>query len=379
MQPTVRCPRCLIHVAALIVAMTIAILHDWLNQLGGAEDVLTALHDLFPAAPVYTSIYDRQRMPVAWRMWDIRSSWMDRLPAIHRRHQPYMPVFALTCAATQIPAEYDLVLSNKSAFCIGARTAGRHICYCLTPTRFTFDFDSYATRESIPGAAAALLRVMNVVLRRWEIAASRRVTRFIAISSEVQQRIRNVYGRESDIIYPPVQVEKFDVSRRSDDFYLIVSRLLPYKRIDLAVEVFNQLNLPLVIAGEGRDRARLEKSAGSNVKLMGRVDDAALRDLLARCRAFIFPGLEDFGIAPLNAMACGKPVIAFDGGGAVDTVIDGITGVLFNRQTVPALMQAVRRFEACTFAPDQIRAHAERFSVGRFNKEILKALEDRAG
>ncbi len=271
------------------------------------------------------------------------------------------------------------MLSNKSAFCIGARTAGRHICYCLTPTRFTFDFDSYATRESIPGAAAALLRVMNVVLRRWEIAASRRVTRFIAISSEVQQRIRNVYGRESDIIYPPVQVEKFDVSRRSDDFYLIVSRLLPYKRIDLAVEVFNQLNLPLVIAGEGRDRARLEKSAGSNVKLMGRVDDAALRDLLARCRAFIFPGLEDFGIAPLNAMACGKPVIAFDGGGAVDTVIDGITGVLFNRQTVPALMQAVRRFEACTFAPDQIRAHAERFSVGRFNKEILKALEDRAG
>ena len=359
--------------------MTIAILHDWLNQLGGAEDVLTALHDLFPAAPVYTSIYDRQRMPVAWRMWDIRSSWMDRLPAIHRRHQPYMPVFAFTWAATQIPAEYDLVLSNKSAFCIGARTAGRHICYCLTPTRFTFDFDSYATRESIPGAAAALLRVMNVVLRRWEIAASRRVTRFIAISSEVQQRIRNVYGRESDIIYPPVQVEKFDVSRRSDDFYLIVSRLLPYKRIDLAVEVFNQLNLPLVIAGEGRDRARLEKSAGSNVKLMGRVDDAALRDLLARCRAFIFPGLEDFGIAPLNAMACGKPVIAFDGGGAVDTVIDGITGVLFNRQTVPALMQAVRRFEACTFAPDQIRAHAERFSVGRFNKEILKALEDRAG
>ncbi|MCL4505370.1 MAG: glycosyltransferase [Chloroflexi bacterium] len=356
--------------------MKVAILHDWLNQLGGAEDVLTVLHDLYPSAPIYTSIYDRERMPPAWSSWDIRSTWMDRLPGIHRHHQPYMPLFALTWAGMHIPAEYDLVLSNKSAFCMGARAAGRHICYCLTPTRFTFDFASYATREQIPGIMAVVLRMLNVLLRRWEIAASRRVNRFIAISGEVQQRIKTYYGRDSEIIYPPVQVERFNVSHSSDDFFLIVSRLLPYKRIDLAVETFNQLGLPLVIAGEGRDRVRLQKMAASNVKLMGRVDDATLRDLLARCRAFVFPGLEDFGIAPINAMACGKPVIAFAGGGALDTVIDGITGVLFDRQTVPSLTQAVGRYAECTFWPDQIRAHAEKYSVVRFNKEILKVIDD---
>src|SRR4029453_16750476 len=225
---------------------------------------------------------------------------------VHRYHQPYMPLFALTWASFRVPAEYDVVLSNKSAFCIGAQTGGRHVCYCLTPTRFTFDFDAYAARERISGGVKAILRTMNLFLRRWEINASRQVDTMIAISKEVQQRIRCYYGRDSVIIYPPVRVEQFAVSHRSEDFFLIASRLLPYKRVDLAVETFNQLGLPLVITGDGRDRPRLEKMAGSNVKLMGRVDDATLRDLLARCRAFIFPGFEDFGIAPINAMACGK-------------------------------------------------------------------------
>jgi len=359
-----------------IASMKVALLHDWLNQLGGAEDVLHVMHDLYPAAPVYTSIYDRNKMPSSWRGWDIRSTWMDRLPRIHRWHQPYMPLFALTWGLTHVPAEYDMVISNKSAFCIGAKYGGKHVCYCLTPTRFTFDYASYSARESIPALATVVLRAMNTFLRQWEIAASRRVTRFIAISSEIQQRIKRIYGRESDIIYPPVRVESFDVSPSSEDFYLIVSRLLPYKRIDLAIEVFNQLGLPLVVAGDGRDRTRLQQLAGSNVKLMGRVDDAVLRDLLARCRAFIFPGLEDFGIAPMNAMACGKPVIAFAGGGALDTVINGITGVLFDRQTVPALTGALQRFKEYQFSPDEIRAHAEKFSVVRFTKEIAKAVGD---
>jgi glycosyltransferase involved in cell wall biosynthesis len=354
--------------------MNIALLHDWLNQIGGAEDVLDVLHDLFPAAPVYTSIYDRQRMPQTWRDWDIRSSWMDRLPAIYRYHQPYMPIFALKWAYTRIPAEYDLVLSNKSAFCIGAHTVGKHICYCLTPTRFTFDFEAYATRERIPGAAAVILRGMNRLLRRWEIDASRRVTQFIAISKEVQSRIKTYYDRDAAIIYPPVRVENFDVSRCSEDFYLIVSRLLPYKRLDLAIETFNQLGLPLVIAGTGRDFDRLKRMAGSQVKFMGWVDDATRRDLLSRCKAFVFPGLEDFGIAPIHAQACGKPVIAFAAGGALDTINDGITGVLFDRQTVSSLSQAVMRLAGMTFMPDEIRAQAEKFSVARFNKELLQAL-----
>ncbi len=354
--------------------MSTALLHDWLNQLGGAEDVLTSLNALYPDAPVYTSIYDRQHMPSQWQTWEIRSSWMDHLPAVYRHHQPYMPLFALTWATTRIPAEYDLVISNKSAFCIGAHCAGRHVCYCLTPTRFIFDFPAYAIREAIPSGATVILRALNVVLRRWEINAARRVTKFIAISSAVQKRILDWYGRQSQIIYPPVRVEDFSVSHQREDFFLIVSRLLPYKRIDLAVDAFTQLGLNLVIAGTGRDHGRLAKRAGSNIKLMGRVDDATLRDLLGRCQAFVFPGLEDFGIAPMNAMACGKPVIAYAGGGALDTVRDGITGVLFDSQTPQSLMSAVRRYQGLSFSPDQIRAQAEKFSVARFEKEILDAI-----
>ncbi len=356
--------------------MNVALLHDWLNQIGGAEEVLQVLHDLYPSAPVFTTIYDRQKMPSAWTDWDVRSTWMDRLPNVHQWHQPYMPLFAMTWAAMRIPPEFDMVVSNKSAFCIGARYSGKHVCYCLTPTRFTFDFPSYSARETIPGLAVVILRMLNVILRRWEIVVSRRVTRYIAISTEVQERIKRIYGRESDIVYPPVQVASYDVSHQSDDFYLIVSRLLPYKRIDLAIEVFNQLGLPLVIAGEGRDKGRLQQMAGSSVKILGRVDDATVHDLLRRCKAFIFPGRDDFGIAPINAMACGKPVIAYAGGGALDTVIDGITGILFDRQTVPVMVEALRRFTTYSFTPDQIRAHAERFSVERFRKEIVKVVAE---
>ncbi len=356
--------------------MAIALIHDWLNQLGGAEDVLVELHTMFPDAPVYTSIYDRARMPAEWRAWDIRSSWMDRLPRVHRMHQPYMPLFAATFAAMRIPDQYDLVLSNKSAFCIGVRIGARtrHVCYCLTPTRFTFDFYAYAKREHIPAPAKAILPALNAVLRAWERRAARRVTRFIAISREVQQRIQTCYGRDSIIIYPPVRVNRYAVSYVSNDYFLIVSRLLPYKRIDLAIEACNRLGLPLWIAGDGRDRPRLERMAGPTVRLLGRVDDSTLSGLLAGCRAFIFPGLEDFGIAPIQAMACGKPVIAYAGGGALDTVIEGVTGLLFREPTPDSLAIALSTFQHIPFDPAGIRLHAEKFSAERFQKEIMQVL-----
>jgi glycosyltransferase involved in cell wall biosynthesis len=364
--------------------VNIALIHDWLNQLGGAEDVLIAMQRMFPHAPVFTSIYDRERMPATWWSWDIRSTWLDRLPHIHRRHQPYMPLFAWTWAHYRIPAEHDVILSNKSAFCIGAwgRQGAKHICYCLTPTRFTYDFGSYAQRETIPAGASAILRALNVYLRRWETRVAQRVTHFIAISREVQQRIRMHYGRESVIIYPPVEMPRQRPDARcqmtDDGFYLIVSRLLPYKRIDLAIEAFGQLGLPLLIAGDGRDRVRLERLAASrsraNVKLMGWVDDAMLHDLFTRCKAFVFPGFEDFGIAPIRAMAYGKPVIAFARGGALDTVIDGMTGTLFYDQTVEALADAVRKNCEVTFAPVEIRRHAEQFGVERFERELRELL-----
>ncbi|BCX02966.1 MAG: glycosyl transferase [Candidatus Roseilinea sp.] len=365
--------------------MNIALVHDWLNQLGGAEDVLCALNRMFPRAPIFTSIYDRQRMPAAWQAWDIRSTWMDRLPGVHRHHQPYMPLFAWMWANRRIPAEHDVILSNKSAFCIAARglhPAVKHICYCLTPTRFTYEFTAYAQRERIPPGASAILRALNVYLRRWETRVARHVTAFIAISREVQQRIRRYYGRESIIIYPPVEMPPYPPAGQDQGFYLIVSRLLPYKRVDLAIEAFGKLGLPLIIAGDGRDRSKLERLAAqqpqSSVRLLGRVDDATLHRLLAECRAFIFPGVEDFGIAPIRAMAYGKPVIAYAGGGALDYVLDGVTGTLFQQQTPEALAEAVLKNSGVTFAPVEIRRHAERFSVERFEcemKELLRGLE----
>ena len=363
--------------------MNIALIHDWLNQLGGAEDVLRTLHVMFPIAPVYTSIYDRERMPAAWRAWDIRATWLDRMPAIHKRHQPYMPLFAMAWSRLRIPAEYDVLLSNKSAFCIGARglhPSVKHICYCLTPTRFTYDFNAYAQRERIPAGASAILRAMNHSLRDWETKAAQRVTHFIAISREVQARIKKYYGRESTIIYPPVDMPAQTVaasnqgSAQGSDFYLIVSRLLPYKRIDLAIEACATLKAPLVIAGAGRDDERLaaliSRYPNANIKLMGRVDDATLHTLLTQCKAFIFPGFEDFGIAPIRAMAYGKPVIAFAAGGALDTVIDGETGTLFHEQTAASLVQAVQKNSGVTFAPVHIRRHAEQFSTEQFVAEM---------
>lgn len=361
--------------------MNVALVHDWLNQLGGAEDVLRVLNRMFPRAPIFTSIYDRQRMPAAWKAWDIRSTWMDRLPGVYRHHQPYMPLFAWVWARRRIPAEHDVILSNKSAFCIAARglhPGAKHVCYCLTPTRFTYEFSAYAQRERIPPGASAILHALNAHLRRWETRIAQRVTAFIAISREVQQRIRRYYGRESVIVHPPVEMPPHLPAGRDQGFYLIVSRLLPYKRVDLAIEAFGKLGLPLLIAGDGRDRSRLERLAAqqpqSNVRLLGRVDDGTLHTLLAECRAFIFPGVEDFGIAPIRAMAYGKPVIAYAGGGALDYVIEGVTGTLFHPQTSEALAEAVLKNSGVTFAPVEIRHHAERFGVERFKREIYEFL-----
>lgn len=362
--------------------MHVALVHDWLNQLGGAEDVLSVLKEMFPSAPVFTSIYDRAQMPAEWQRWDIRSTWLDRLPGIHRHHQPYMPLFAWVWAHYRIPAEHDLVLSNKSAFCIGARgqhPQARHVCYCLTPTRFTFEFSVYARRERIPRIAFPILFALNAYLTRWEQRAAAHVHTFVAISRAVQARIQRWYRRDSVLIHPPVPMPPWDAAQIEDGgYYLIVSRLLPYKRIDLAIEAFGRLRRPLLIAGDGRDRARLERLAaqqqGSSVRLLGRVSEQALHDLLRRCRAFVFPGAEDFGIAPVRAMAYGKPVIAFAEGGALDTVTEGVSGTLFPHQTPEALAEAVLRCDRVGFEPAEIRRHAEQFSPERFKRQLMAVL-----
>lgn len=356
--------------------MRLALVHDWLNQIGGAEDVLETLVEMFPRAPIYTSIYWREGMPAAYRTWDIHTTWMDRLPGIYRHHQPYLPLYALAFSRLDLSG-YEVVLSNKSGFCHGVRTDGAvHICYCLTPTRYVWDFDAYAAREAISPVVKAGLRPLVALLRRWDWQAAQRVDRFVAISREVQARIRRYYGRESVIIYPPVETGRFRPSLTHDAYYLIVSRLVPYKRIDLAVEAFNRLGLPLVIAGDGRDRERLEALAGPTVTFLGRVPDDDLPELFARCRAYVLPGVEDFAIAPVQAQAAGRPVIAFGAGGALDTVVDGRTGVFFHEPTPEALAAAVRSFEPQGIAPHACVQNAARFDVSVFKKEIGRFVEE---
>ena len=362
----------------------VALVHDWLNQRGGAENVLEEMVALFPSAPVYTSMYDVQAMPSAYAAWDVRTTFMQGLPGVAQHHQRYLPVYPLAFGATDLSG-YDLVLSNKSGFCHGVRTAssrGRahHVCYCLTPTRFLWLFDQYREREKIALPASALLQPLLALLRRWDYAAAQRVDSFIAISTAVQERIREIYGRESVVIYPPVDTEFFTPLPTAEEppaaeFYLIVSRLIPYKRIDLAVEAFNHMpGKTLVVVGEGRDLAELRATAGPNIHFLGRQSRTVVRDLLRRCAAFLFPGLEDFGIAPVEALACGRPVIAFAGGGALDTVLPGKTGEFFGAQTADALAGVVARTDPSAYDPAACRAQAETFSRAAFRANLLAFL-----
>ena len=357
--------------------MRLALVHDWLNQIGGAEDVLETLVEMFPQAPIYTSMYWRERMPAATRTWDIRSSWMDHLPGIYRHHPSYLPIYPLAFAQTDLSG-YDVVLSNKSGFCHGVRTGEAfHVCYCLTPTRYVWDFDAYAAREAIPPALKAALRPLIASLRRWDYRAAQRVDHFVAISREIQTRIRHYYQRESVIIHPPVDTARFQPALSHDDYYLLVSRLVPYKRIDLAVRAFNLLGLPLVVAGDGRGRETLESLAGPTVTFLGRVPDEDLPGLVSRCRAYILPGVEDFCIAPVQAQAAGRPVIAYGAGGALDTVVEGETGVFFREPAPEALAAAVRGFDPDAINPRACRANAERFAVKVFKEKLSRFIQDK--
>jgi len=349
--------------------LKLALVHDWLNQRGGAEDVLEALVDMFPASPIYTSIYAPDMMPERYKAWDIRTLWMDKLPGIHTHHQPYLPVYPLAWGGLHLTG-YDVILSNKSGFCHGVRHDSIHICYCLAPTRYVWQLDAYIQREGFGALTQAALRPLIAMMRRWDLDAARRVDHFIAISSEIRERIKTYYGRDSVIIFPPVDTTRFQLSNRVDDYFLVVSRLIPYKRIDLAVQAATRLGVPLKVAGRGRDLDKLKAIAGSTVEFLGYVPDDQLPDLMARCKAFLFPGLEDFGITPVQAQAAGRPVIAYGGGGALDTVIPGQTGELFHELTVESLMRVMRDFDASRYSTGVIRQHAERFDTTVFEREL---------
>lgn len=356
--------------------MKLALVHDWLNQRGGAEDVLETLVTMYPTSPVYTSIYAPDMMPPGYQAWDIHTLWLDKLPGIHSHHQPYLPLYPLGWNGLDL-SEYDLILSNKSGFCHGVRHGENtlHICYCLAPTRYVWSLDSYIQREGLGKPVEWALRPLTSALRRWDYAAAQRVDHFIAISSEIQARIKTYYNRDSVIIYPPVDVARFQPSAVVEDYFLVVSRLIPYKRIDLAVQAATRLGVPLKVGGKGRDLDRLREMAGPTVEFLGYVPDNDLPVLMARCKAFLFPGLEDFGITPVQAQAAGRPVIAYAGGGALDTVIPGETGLLLHEMTVESLMDAMQRFDDGDYDPVALRAHAEKFDTQVFKRKIGSYVE----
>ena len=358
----------------------VALVHDWLNQMGGAENVLEELVSLMPGAPIYTSIYAPERMPDAYRQWDIRTSFMQRLPGVATHHQRYLPLYPLAFSRFRL-SDYDLVLSNKSGFCHGIGLGSPrplHVCYCLTPTRFLWLYEQYREREQIGGATNALLQPMLAMLRRWDYDAAKNVDHFIAISRTVQERIQRIYHRESVVIHPPVDTSYFtpDPSTPVGDYYLIVSRLIPYKRIDLAVQAFRQLpDQKLVVVGGGRDLDTLRASAGPNVTFLCHQPRAHIRELLRGCKAFLFPGLEDFGIAPVEAMSVGRPVIAFGGGGALDTVAPGISGEHFAEQTAESLAALLATFDPTHYDPSACQAQAARFSSSAFRTKLTTYLD----
>ncbi len=348
-----------------------ALVHDWMNQIGGAEDVLEALVEMYPHVPIYTSLYSKKRMPPHWQAWDIRTSFIDKLPFAARKQQLYFPVYPFAFETFDF-RDYDLVISNKSGFSHGIITGPEtlHICYCLTPTRYVWRYHQYAEQERLGKLSRMAIQPFLTWLRVWDRVAADRVDHFIAISQEVRHRIAKIYRRDSVIIYPPVDTTRFEPSNRVDDYYLMVGRLVPYRRLDLLIEAFNKMERPLLIAGRGRDRERLEALANDNIQFLGYVPDEDLPDLMARCKAFMFPGDEDFGIAPIQAMAAGRPVIAYAGGGALDTVIEGETGVLFKEQTVAGIIEAVERFDTDSVSPLTICHHAEQYDTAVFKQKM---------
>lgn len=353
--------------------MKVALVHDYLNQYGGAERVLEELHELFPQAPVYTSMYWPEKMSPTIRSLDIRTSFMQRLPMVTRNHQPFLMLYPLAFESFDL-SDYDVVISNSSAFCKGVLTqpGTLHICYCLTPMRWVWNYQGYVQRERLGRAARLVLPAAVSQLRTWDVTTAQNVDRFLAISRAVAARINKYYRREASVLYPPINCDAFSQENGPvEDYYLIVSRLIPYKRIDLAVDAFSRLGIKLKIVGSGgRDLPSLRARAGRSVEFLGRVSDADLKTLYARCRGFVFPGEEDFGIAPLEANASGRPVIAYAGGGALDTVDDGRTGILFHEQTVDALAAAIQRCEQTHWDSAALRAHARRFDRQVFREQM---------
>jgi glycosyltransferase involved in cell wall biosynthesis len=356
--------------------MKVAIVHDWLNGMRGGEKVLESLLELYPEATIYTLFFEPVKVSKTIAGRRIVTSWLQRVPGIFQHYRHFLPFFPRAVESFDLTG-FDLVISSSHAVAKAARAApgALHVCYCHTPMRYVWDPSSYAMR----GHQRAALRTVSPRLKRWDRESSVGVDFFIANSEFVRGRIRQYYDRDATVIYPPVDVRFFTPSAETarEDFYLAAGALVPYKRFDLVLEAFARLGRRLVVAGSGPELKRLKGLAGANVEFTGWVSASELRRLFRSARAFVFAGREDFGIMPVEARACGCPVIALAEGGVPESVEDGISGILFATQDAQAIGEAVRRFENVKWPVEQVRSQVERFGSERFKREVHDFIRER--
>ena len=371
----------------------IAIVHDFLTYFGGAEQVLLSLHSLYPKAPIYTLLYDKEKMEEYFPNTKIRTSFLNKFPKFIRKRKKYLLPFMPTAAETFDLRDFDIVISSSSSFAKGIITKPKttHICYCHTPTRFLWDwYYNYLNENKIKGLKKILLVPLLHYMRMWDKSASERVDYFIANSKNTADKIKKFYNKESEIIYPPANINRSEIQnslsktdnstsdkKTKNDYFLIVSRLSPYKKIDIAIEAFNKLELPLVIIGDGQERYRLEKMAEKNIKFLGFQPKEELYKYYRNCYAFIFPGEDDFGITPIEAMSFGKPTLALRKGGATETIIEGVTGEFFDDPIPEILADGIRRMKNNynNYNHEIIKQNAEKFSEKRFKENIKNTIE----
>jgi len=353
----------------------VAIVYDRVNKWGGAERVLLALHEIFRQAPLYTSVYNPEGAPWAKVFPEVKTSFLQKFPFARSNHELLAPFMSLAFESFDF-TDFDLVVSVTSEAAKGIRTkpSTLHVCYCLTPTRYLWShYEDYIRGQLIKAVTKPFVNY----LRNWDKVSAARPDKIIAISTEVKSRIKKYYGRDSNIIFPPVNTVEISLNKKNKQkHYLVVSRLVGYKKVDLVIEAFNKLGYPLIIIGTGRQEKRLKRKAKDNIKFAGQVSEKDLSIYYSRAKALIMPQEEDFGIVAVEAQSFGVPVIAYKKGGAVDTVIDSKTGILFDQQNVQSLTAAVARFEKTKFVVDNLYTNAKRFSKEIFKTEVLDLISE---
>ena len=359
--------------------MKVALVHDYLVQYGGAERVLECFAEIFPNAPIFTMVYDKKLMKGVFADKKIITSFLQKIPFVGSHHRLFPLLMPMAIESFDL-SEFDLVLSDSNSYAKGVITAPHtlHICYCHTPMRYAWDdchqrFHEFGyskiTKKFIPLA-------MNY-LRLWDRISADRPNKYLANSGFVAERIKKYYQMNSTVIHPPVNAGQFQISSKIQDYYLMVGRALPYKKFDVAIEAFNKLKLPLKIIGEGLEIKKLQKIARKgNVEFLGYLSDEKTARYYAGCKALIFPQEEDFGITALETMACGRPVIAYRGGGAMETVVENKTGIFFDNQTPEAIIEAVKKFNDCKFNPKEIREYALGFDKEIFERKIKGFIDE---